>query len=557
MKFLNVLSATREVVAGVRFNIVINANDENEFPVICDLQIMEKPWLTNEWGEKYRYLEYTNCTEDGQTFYHNEDEENMKINSLFSHRSAEITDEKLKKLEDEILPTKSSDEINVESLIITDLNKEPDVMKKASSNSFVEKRYNDDEVEEDLEEVHEEIIVPKKAYVTGSKYTPKKDVENDSDDEDESNIETFESAKPMFPVTTPENIHVDKSVEVFETTQAPRTYDVEDPQYYPPTEPTFYYPVETEPNFIQTPDVIFFDLKQLWDDFFLTNLHLPESVDQVITVSNDENFQNRVDGLFTQLDNSGGYNPENNIALTYAFPQITFNNGYIPQQSENLKLFFGPDFNCNCDTSVKTKMFKRDLVPTKNSTSSSSSSSEETKEDVKVKVSSESSEESIEVKKVEEVVKVEEPKTGTEEIVQIRKKRAIDEMDKIMDLARQALQQLDLYDADDMKRVTLELIASKTVENFDTNEKYYILRLKIANSKCEENVNKNDGSEDLSEGDDDCVKTLVQGTVKYCTIEVNFNSLYLFRFYCFGKLLFSLTITYEVLASSLANFFFL
>lgn len=529
MKFLNVLSATREVVAGVRFNIVINANDENDFPVICDLQIMEKPWLTNEWGEKYRYLEYTNCTEDGQTFYHNEDEENMKINSLFSHRSAEITDEKLKKIEEEVLPTKSSDEYNVESLIINDLNKEPDVMKKASSNSFVEKRYNDDEIDEELEEVHEEIIVPKKAYVTGNKYTPKKDVENDSDDEDESNIETFESAKPMFPVTTPENIHVDKSVEVFETTQSPRTYDVEDPQYYPPaTEPTFYYPVETEPNFIQTPDVIYFDLKQLWDDFFLTNLHLPESVEQVLTVSNDENFQNRVDGLFTQLDNSGGYNPENNIALTYSFPQITFNNGYIPQQSENLKLFFGPDFNCNCDTSVKTKMFKRELVPAKNS--SSSSSSEESKEDVKVKVSSESSSE-----ETKDVKKVEEPKTGTEEIVQIRKKRAIDQMDKIMDLARQALQQLDLYDADDMKRVTLELIASKTIESLDSNEKYYILRLKMANSKCEENVNRNDGSEDLSEeGDDDCVKTLVQGTIKYCTIEVNFNICILVRFLLFG-----------------------
>lgn len=537
MKFLNVLSATREVVAGVRFNIVINANDENDIPIICDLQIMEKPWLTTEFGEKYRYLEYTNCTEDGQTFYHNEDEENMKINSLFVHRSAEINEENLKKLEDEILPTKSTDELNVESLIINNLNKEPNlIMKKKSYNNYVEKQYNiDDEVDKEPEEVHEEIIVPKKAYVTGSHNSPKKDVENDSDDEDESNIETFESNKPKFFTTTPE-IHVDKSVEVFETTQSPRTYDVDDPQYYPPaTEPTFYYPVETEPNFVQTPDVIYFDLKQLWDDFFLTNLHLPESVDQVLTVSNDEHFQNRVDGLFTQLDNAGGYNPENNIALTYAFPQITFNNGYIPQQSENLKLFFGPDFNCNCDTTTKNKMFKRDLIPVPVNNSSSSSSSEETKEDVKVKVSSESSEESKEVKKVEE------PKTVIEEKIQIRKKRAVDQMEKIMDLARQALQQLDLYDADDLKRVTLEVIASKTIENFDKNEKYYILRLKMANSECEENANKNDGSEDLSEGSDiDCVKTLVKGTIKYCTIEVNFNYICIISIMLFGKLLFSL-----------------
>lgn len=518
LNFLNVLSATREVVAGVRFNIVLNANDENEFPVICELQIMEKPWLTTEWGDKYRYLEYTNCTEDGEAFYHNEDEENLKINSLFTHRSAEITEEKLKKLEEEILPTKSTVEYNVESLIINDLNKEPVVfMKKASSNNFVEKQINDDEIDDELEEVHEEIIVPKKAYVTGNKNTLKKDVENDSDDEDDSNIETFESSNPKLPATTtPENIHVDKSVEVFETTQSPRTYDVEDPQYYPAaTEPNFYYPVETEPNFIVTPEVIYFDLKQLWDDFFLTNLHLPESVDQVLTVSNDEGFQNRVDGLFTQLDQSGGYNPENNVALTYAFPQITFNNGYIPQQSENLRLFFGPDFNCNCDTSVKNNMFKRDLVAAKNS--SSSSSSEESKEDVKskVKVSSESSEESKEVKKVEE------PKTLTE-VHQQRKKRAIEEQDNIMILARQALQQLDLYDVDDMKRVTLELIAAKKIENYDLNEKYYILRLKIANSKCEENDNRNDGSEDFSDGsDNECVKTLVKGTIKYCTIEVN------------------------------------
>lgn len=487
---------------------------------------MEKPWLTTEWGDKYRYLEYTNCTEDGQTFYHNEDEENMKINSLFVHRSAEVTEEKLKKLEEEITPNKSTDEFNIESLIINDLNKEPISMKKASSNSFVEKQINDDEIEEELEEVHEEIIVPKKAYVTGSKNTPKKDVENDSDDEDDSNIETFEITKPKLPTTTTtENIHVDKSVEVFETTQSPRIYEEEDPHFYPPatepnfyypavTEPNLYYPVETEPNFIATPDVIYFDLKQLWDDFFLTNLQLPESVDQVLTLSNDENFQNRVDGLVTQLDNYGGYNHENNVALTYAFPQITFNNGYIPQQSENLKLFFGPDFNCNCDTnSVKSNMFKRDLIPeASNSTSSKSSkssSSEESKEK-KLKVSKVSS----------ESVSSEESKEVKKDKVQNRKKRAIEEKDNIMYLARQALQQLDLYDEDDMKRVTLELIAAKKIENFNLNEKYYILRLKIANSKCEENVNRNDGGEDL---DDDCVKTVIKGTTKYCTIEVNFN----------------------------------
>nr|XP_029720359.1 uncharacterized protein LOC109405203 isoform X3 [Aedes albopictus] len=62
-----VLSATREVVAGVRYELVVKALDSEQLEVFCKLTVLEKPWLTTESGDKYRILEYTNCTSGEDT----------------------------------------------------------------------------------------------------------------------------------------------------------------------------------------------------------------------------------------------------------------------------------------------------------------------------------------------------------------------------------------------------------------------------------------------------------------------------------------------------------
>ncbi|XP_053657840.1 uncharacterized protein LOC128706923 [Anopheles marshallii] len=62
-RFVEILTATREVVAGVRYELTVSAEDEATAEKrICQLVILEKPWITTEYGEKYRTLEYTNCS---------------------------------------------------------------------------------------------------------------------------------------------------------------------------------------------------------------------------------------------------------------------------------------------------------------------------------------------------------------------------------------------------------------------------------------------------------------------------------------------------------------
>ncbi|XP_021694158.1 uncharacterized protein LOC23687573 isoform X2 [Aedes aegypti] len=62
-----VQSATREVVAGVRYELVVKALDREQSEVLCKLTVLEKPWLTTESGDKYRILEYSNCTSGEDT----------------------------------------------------------------------------------------------------------------------------------------------------------------------------------------------------------------------------------------------------------------------------------------------------------------------------------------------------------------------------------------------------------------------------------------------------------------------------------------------------------
>ncbi|XP_065368397.1 putative cysteine proteinase CG12163 isoform X2 [Calliphora vicina] len=64
MNFINIIDAFREIVNGVRYEIVLNAvnTEDNNADIICRLVILEKPWLRTEWGDKVRELQHSNCT---------------------------------------------------------------------------------------------------------------------------------------------------------------------------------------------------------------------------------------------------------------------------------------------------------------------------------------------------------------------------------------------------------------------------------------------------------------------------------------------------------------
>ncbi|XP_030562179.1 putative cysteine proteinase CG12163 isoform X1 [Drosophila novamexicana] len=65
MNFVNIIDAFREIVNGVRYEILLNAVDTkaNDADTICRLVILEKPWITTQWGDKQRELVNTNCSD--------------------------------------------------------------------------------------------------------------------------------------------------------------------------------------------------------------------------------------------------------------------------------------------------------------------------------------------------------------------------------------------------------------------------------------------------------------------------------------------------------------
>ncbi|XP_035894757.1 uncharacterized protein LOC118504426 isoform X2 [Anopheles stephensi] len=109
-KFVEILSATREVVAGVRYELTASAEDESTGEKhICQLVILEKPWITTEYGEKYRTLEYTNCSSSSSSAQPSTDETATRLNPVFDanlRQNEELTPQRIEELEQQIIVDK-------------------------------------------------------------------------------------------------------------------------------------------------------------------------------------------------------------------------------------------------------------------------------------------------------------------------------------------------------------------------------------------------------------------------------------------------------------------
>ncbi|XP_037943024.1 putative cysteine proteinase CG12163 [Teleopsis dalmanni] len=111
MNFINIIDAFREIVNGVRYEILLNANDtkNNDVETICRLVILEKPWLRTEWGDKYRELQHSNCSSDADNLadsnaHTNELNDKYKTNPTFNGALRnEVSDDEMAKLEAQIM----------------------------------------------------------------------------------------------------------------------------------------------------------------------------------------------------------------------------------------------------------------------------------------------------------------------------------------------------------------------------------------------------------------------------------------------------------------------
>ncbi|XP_052890247.1 uncharacterized protein LOC128298534 [Anopheles moucheti] len=107
-RFVEILSATREVVAGVRYELTVSAEDETTAEKhICRLVILEKPWITTEYGEKYRTLEYTNCSSSSTP--PTTEETATRLNPAFDanlRQNEELTPQRVGEIEQQIIVEK-------------------------------------------------------------------------------------------------------------------------------------------------------------------------------------------------------------------------------------------------------------------------------------------------------------------------------------------------------------------------------------------------------------------------------------------------------------------
>ncbi|KAH8344312.1 hypothetical protein KR084_009521 [Drosophila pseudotakahashii] len=93
MNFVNIIDAYREITAGVRYEILLNAMDTKakqpaEADTICRLVILEKPWLRTQWGDKHRELVTSNCTDSAENSVSGDPAEKARLlNEKYALRS--------------------------------------------------------------------------------------------------------------------------------------------------------------------------------------------------------------------------------------------------------------------------------------------------------------------------------------------------------------------------------------------------------------------------------------------------------------------------------------
>lgn len=113
MNFINIIDAFREIVNGVRYEILLNAvnTEDNNADIICRLVILEKPWLRTDWGDKVRELQFSNCTTEATTgnstpLPPNQVNDKYVKSTVFNRGSRnELSADEMKHLEDQIFPS--------------------------------------------------------------------------------------------------------------------------------------------------------------------------------------------------------------------------------------------------------------------------------------------------------------------------------------------------------------------------------------------------------------------------------------------------------------------
>lgn len=501
-KFLNVVTATREVVAGVRYNLLVNASDDTGSNQICNIVVMEKPWLLTEWGDKQRKLDYTNCTSAEYNAADRNVDQNFNFNPVFINQGQGVSDDLMKYLDSQIIQPKArttKKPLSIDNYILPVLQKTSTEKPKPSivmindpSKSFLDTFFH---VEEDSVGV----AAPpntNNGFVALTNVQPAKEVirveEVKNNDDDAAAISTGDYATETSPVSCDEF-----SENVLTTTE----YITEKP-----IDLTNFPNANSENN--ESNDVRFANEAIVP----VQTPIVPETVGQDVK-DGTENFQEAYriieQAVHDNINSEMNYSPQ-------LLPQFVENDESLLQyvNSELQTPEHQGQSNSEADASPIESEFYAPLVEAVALRFDTSEDDAVTTENVDIVATTE--QQSVSSSEHSSVVSSEHSSKSSssseeesrEQLVR-PKRNANNEKEYVSNLAAQAVDQLDHVDSDDYKRIVLDVLNAKRIEKID--QTVYVLRLRVGNSNCAE------ASTDLQA----CLADLLDGSTKLCNLEVN------------------------------------
>lgn len=488
-KFLNVVSATREVVAGVRYSLLVNARDDTGCNQICSIVVMEKPWLLTEWGDKQRKLDYTNCTSLEYNAADRNVEQNYNFNPVFVNQGQGVSDDVMKYLESQIIQPKVrtiTKPVSIDNLILpvsekitTEIPKTPTVKINDPSKSFLDSFF---QVEEDS------VVQPKmnnKNFVSLDHVQPDREfIRVEHAENDAAATSSGDSATEINEVSSDDLSEMTTTDYITETPNDLINIPNANNENNESNDVRFANEAITA---VQTP-IVSETLGQDVNDGMESFQEAYRIIEQAVhdNINSEMNYSPQVLPQFVENDES---------LLQYVNSELQ--TPEHPDQS---------DSNSEADASavVIESELSAPLVETV-------ALRFDTSEDVAINVENG---DTVAVADQQTVSSTEHSYEEQNHEQLLRTKRNINnEKEYVSSLAAQAVDQLDHVDSDNYKRMVLDVLHAKRIEKID--QTVYVLKLRIGNSNCAE------ASTDLQA----CLTDLLDGSTKLCNLEVNAHSL--------------------------------
>lgn len=108
-KYHHALNATREIVNGIKYEIVFVMNNELDDEIYCEMDVIEKPWLIRD-SRKFRKMTYNNCSLTNPV----DDEDRLRfqyeVNPTFVNQRPQLSQDDINEMEDQIVTTRPQED---------------------------------------------------------------------------------------------------------------------------------------------------------------------------------------------------------------------------------------------------------------------------------------------------------------------------------------------------------------------------------------------------------------------------------------------------------------